>query len=51
MSNVILVDHQGQVIEGDYAVNRADFVLHGAVHEQYPEVIAMCHAHTVYGTA
>ena len=51
MSNLILVDHQGQVIEGDYAVNRAGFVLHGAVHEQYPEVIAMCHAHTVYGTA
>ena len=22
MSNLILVDHQGQVIEGDYAVNR-----------------------------
>ena len=27
------------------------FVLHAAVHEEYPEVMAMCHAHTTYGTA
>src|ERR1700709_296522 len=27
MSNLILADHAGQVVEGDYAVNRAGFVL------------------------
>jgi len=31
MSNLILVDHEGTVVEGDYAVNQAGFVLHGAV--------------------
>ena len=51
MSNLILADHKGNVIEGRHAINRAGFVLHGAVHEEYPDVIAMCHAHTVYGTA
>lgn len=51
MSNLILVDHEGRVREGDYAVNRAGFVLHAAVHEAHPDIIAMCHAHTVYGTA
>lgn len=51
VSNLILVDHDGQVIEGDYAVNRAGFVLHAAVHEEHPDILAMCHAHTVYGTA
>lgn len=51
MSNLILVDHDGVVREGDYAVNRAGFVLHAAVHEQHPDILAMCHAHTVYGTA
>jgi ribulose-5-phosphate 4-epimerase/fuculose-1-phosphate aldolase len=51
LSNLILVDHDGQVIEGDYAVNRAGFVLHAAVHEAQPDILAMCHAHTVYGTA
>lgn len=51
VSNLILADHKGNVIEGRHAINRAGFVLHGAVHEEYPEVMAMCHAHTVYGTA
>ena len=51
MSNLILVDHEGIVKEGDYAVNRAGFVLHAAVHEAHRDIVAMCHAHTVYGTA
>jgi ribulose-5-phosphate 4-epimerase/fuculose-1-phosphate aldolase len=51
VSNLILVDHAGKVVEGGYAVNRAGFVLHAAVHEKHPEILAMCHAHTVYGTA
>jgi len=51
ISNLILADHQGTVVEGDYAINQAGFVLHGAVHEMHPDIIAMCHAHTVYGTA
>ena len=51
VSNLILVDHDGRVVEGDYAVNRAGFVLHAAVHDAHPDILAMCHAHTVYGTA
>jgi ribulose-5-phosphate 4-epimerase/fuculose-1-phosphate aldolase len=26
-------------------------VLHAAVHEAHPDILAMCHARTVYGTA
>ena len=51
VSNLILANHKGDVVEGDYALNRAGFVLHSAVHELHPEIIAMCHAHTIYGTA
>ena len=51
MSNLVLADHTGNVVEGTHAINRAGFVLHSAVHEAYPDIIAMCHAHTVYGTA
>ena len=51
VSNLILADHDGQVVEGTYALNRAGFVLHAAVHEANPDIVAMCHAHTVYGTA
>ncbi|GEO36607.1 ribulose-5-phosphate 4-epimerase/fuculose-1-phosphate aldolase [Skermanella aerolata] len=51
MSNLVLADHEGRVVEGEYAINRAGFVLHAAVHEEFPDVVAMCHAHTLYGTA
>ena len=51
VSNLILVDHAGRVVQGEHAVNRAGFVLHAAVHEKHPEIVAMCHAHTTYGTA
>jgi ribulose-5-phosphate 4-epimerase/fuculose-1-phosphate aldolase len=51
MSNLILADHKGRVVKGEYAINRAGFVLHAAVHEAHPDILAMCHAHTVYGVA
>lgn len=51
VSNLICADHTGLVVEGDYAINRAGFVLHAAVHEMHQDIVAMCHAHTEYGTA
>lgn len=51
LSNLILVDHQGNVVEGRYAVNRAGYVLHAAIHEEHPDVVAVCHAHTSNGSA
>ena len=51
VSNLILADHKGRVVEGRHAINRAGFVLHAAVHEAHADIVAMCHAHTVYGTA
>ncbi|MFP6741060.1 MAG: class II aldolase/adducin family protein [Alphaproteobacteria bacterium] len=51
LSNLILVNHDGEVVEGDHAVNQAGFVLHAAVHAANPDILAMCHAHTVYGGA
>ncbi len=51
VSNLVLADHAGNVVEGTHAINRAGFVLHSAVHEAHPDIVAMCHAHTTYGTA
>ena len=51
MSNLVLADHDGNVVGGKHAINRAGFVLHAAVHDAYPDIVAMCHAHTLYGTA
>jgi len=51
LSNLLLADHDGRVREGRHALNRAGFVLHSAVHAAHPDIVAMCHAHTVYGVA
>ena len=51
LSNLLLANHEGEVLEGEHALNRAGFVLHAAVHEAHPDIVAMCHAHTVYGVA
>lgn len=51
VSMLVLVDREGEVIEGDYAVNRAGYVLHSAIHDHNPDIVASCHAHTVHGGA
>ncbi len=51
VSDLILVDHEGTVVEGRWAVNRAGFVLHSAIHMQHPHVLASCHMHTINGMA
>jgi ribulose-5-phosphate 4-epimerase/fuculose-1-phosphate aldolase len=50
-SDLILVDHQGDVIEGSRAVNRAAFVIHSRVHEARPDALAAAHTHSVHGRA
>ncbi|MBC3192894.1 class II aldolase/adducin family protein [Pseudonocardia sp. C8] len=51
VSDLILVDHEGTVVQGGRPVNRAGFVLHSAVHAARPDVVAMCHAHAVHSKA
>ena len=51
VSDLILVNHDGDVVYGDRPVNRAAFVLHAAVHQARPEVMAAAHAHSLYGKA
>ncbi|MBD2207884.1 class II aldolase/adducin family protein [Calothrix sp. FACHB-1219] len=49
VSDLILVDREGEVVKGDAAVNRAAFAIHSQVHEARPDVIAAAHAHSLYG--
>lgn len=51
VSDLILVNHQGQVVYGKHSVNRAAYVLHSAIHAARPDVVAAAHAHSVYGKA
>ena len=50
-SDLILLNHPGEVVYGDYHVNRAAFVLHSAIHEARPDVVAAAHSHSTYGKA
>jgi ribulose-5-phosphate 4-epimerase/fuculose-1-phosphate aldolase len=51
VSDLILVSHDGEVVEGDGLLNRAAFVIHAAVHAARPDVVAAAHAHSLYGKA
>ena len=51
VSDLILVNHTGEVVYGDQPVNRAAFVIHAAVHEARPDIVAAAHSHSVNGKA
>ena len=48
-SDLVRVDHTGQVVEGDRAVNGAAVAIHCAVHAARPDVVGAAHAHGPYG--
>jgi ribulose-5-phosphate 4-epimerase/fuculose-1-phosphate aldolase len=50
-SDLILVNDKGNVVEGDYQVNRAAFAIHSQVHIARPDVVAAAHSHSLYGKA
>lgn len=49
VSDLILVNHKGEVVEGNKPVNEAGFAIHSRIHEARPDVIAAAHAHSTYG--
>ena len=49
VQDLLLVNHEGEVVEGNWPVNRAAFVIHSQVHAARPDVVAAAHAHSVYG--
>ncbi|WP_026734026.1 class II aldolase/adducin family protein [Fischerella sp. PCC 9605] len=49
VSDLILVNQHGDVIEGDRPVNQAAFAIHSQVHAARPDVVAAAHAHSLYG--
>ncbi|MBK1988867.1 class II aldolase/adducin family protein [Sphaerospermopsis aphanizomenoides BCCUSP55] len=49
VSDLILVNQDGEVIYGDRLVNKAAFAIHSQVHAARPDVVAAAHAHSIYG--
>jgi ribulose-5-phosphate 4-epimerase/fuculose-1-phosphate aldolase len=51
VSDLILVNEAGEVVEGDEPINAAAFAIHSEIHKARPDIHAACHAHSVHGKA
>lgn len=50
-SDLIRVDHTGEVVEGNWPVNAAAFAIHSNVHAARPDSVGAAHSHSTYGRA
>jgi ribulose-5-phosphate 4-epimerase/fuculose-1-phosphate aldolase len=50
-SNLVKVDIDGQIVLGEYPINRAGFVIHSAIHRAREDAHAVAHTHTTAGQA
>lgn len=51
VSDLLLVNHKGEVVQGNRSVNTAAFAIHSQIHHARPDVNAAAHAHSLYGKA
>jgi ribulose-5-phosphate 4-epimerase/fuculose-1-phosphate aldolase len=49
VSDLLLVSHSGEVVEGKGLLNGAAFTIHSNIHMANPAVTAAAHSHSVYG--
>lgn len=51
VSDLLRVDHEGNVVEGDGLLNGAAFTIHSRIHMANPHITAAAHSHSLYGKA
>ncbi|KAK3669250.1 hypothetical protein LTR78_010857 [Recurvomyces mirabilis] len=51
VSDLILVNEDGDIVIGNQPINAAAFAIHSEIHKARPDIHAACHAHSVYGKA
>jgi ribulose-5-phosphate 4-epimerase/fuculose-1-phosphate aldolase len=51
VSDLILANEDGDIVEGNQPINAAAFATHSEVHKARPDTNAACHAHSVAGKA
>ncbi|NES02876.1 MAG: class II aldolase/adducin family protein [Okeania sp. SIO2F4] len=51
VSDLLLVNYQGEVVKGNRPINQAAFAIHSQIHSARPDVDAAAHAHSLYGKA
>lgn len=52
-SDLLRVDHKGNILDHGRVkvLNKAAFLIHGAIHAARPDVMCAAHTHSVYGRA
>ncbi len=51
VSNLLLVNDAGEIVEGVGPLNTAAFAIHSQIHAARPDVVAAAHTHSLYGKA
>jgi ribulose-5-phosphate 4-epimerase/fuculose-1-phosphate aldolase len=51
VSDLLLVSHTGEVVQGSGLLNGAAFTIHSQIHMSNPAITAAAHSHSVYGKA
>jgi ribulose-5-phosphate 4-epimerase/fuculose-1-phosphate aldolase len=51
VSDLVLVDHDGNILAGEGPINQAGFAIHSAIHKARPDVVAAAHSHSISGKA
>ena len=51
VKDLMLVNHEGEVVEGTWPLNLAAFVIHSQIHAARPDVVSAAHSHSVHGKA
>jgi ribulose-5-phosphate 4-epimerase/fuculose-1-phosphate aldolase len=49
VSDLIRVDHAGEIVEGQGFLNQAAFAIHSRIHAARPDVHAAAHSHSMFG--
>ena len=49
VSDLMLVNAKGEIVEGKHPLNTAAFAIHSSIHHARPDVIAAAHSHSLYG--
>lgn len=49
ISDLIRVDHAGEIVEGTGLLNQAAFAIHSRIHAARPDVNAAAHSHSMHG--
>jgi ribulose-5-phosphate 4-epimerase/fuculose-1-phosphate aldolase len=51
VSDLVEVDHDGNILAGEGPINQAGFAIHSEIHKARPDVVAAAHSHSIYGKA